>query len=128
MSGSEIAALIVAVTGALAAIFAGLRNLRGDKFKKDVEASAALLTGYTNMVVTLQAEIDRVKEDHNEDRVSWATERVALRAEHVEDMKRLREEHHAELLVAYERIDELGSQVYVLQHRPEATRDRRTDP
>lgn len=116
MSGNEIAALIVAVTGALGAIFAGVRNLRGDKFKKEVDASAALLAGYTNMVVTLQTEIDRLKSDHAEDRASFREEVARLRAEHAIQMNE-----------AYERINELSSQVYVLQNRPPDTRERRSD-
>lgn len=118
MSGQELAALIIAITGALGAIFAGVRNLRGDKFKKDVEASAALLTGYTNMVNTLQTEIDRLKSDHAEDRAAWTAERTAHRKECSEETERLREEHRSQLAIAYERIDDLGSQVYALQNLP----------
>ena len=127
MTGGEIAALIVAITGALGAIFAGVRNLRGDKFKKEVEASAALLTGYTNMVATLQTEIDRLKSDHAEDRAAWIAERALMRQEHLDQISRLRNEHRDELKVAYERIDELGTQVYILQNRPPDANDRSTD-
>ncbi len=127
MSGNEIAALIVAITGALGAIFAGVRNLSGDKFKKEVEAGAALLTGYTNMVGTLQVEIDRLKSDHAEDRAEWLAERTLMRQEYQEELTRLRTEHREELKVAYERIDELGSKIYVLENRPGTTRDRSSD-
>lgn len=138
MSGQEIAALVVAITGALAAIFAGIRNLRGDAFKREVEASAALLTGYTNMVSTLQAEIDRLKSDSAEDREGCAEERARLREEHAKEMERqraehreeiarLRLEHRTELQVAYERIDELGAKVWNIEHRPAGTRARETD-
>ncbi len=127
MSGNEIAALIVAITGALGAIFAGVRNLRGDKIKKEIEASAALLTGYTNMVATLQAEIDRLKSDHAEDRAAWISERALMRQEYLEGIGRMRTEHREELKISYERLDELVSQLYVLQNRPENTRDRSTD-
>jgi hypothetical protein len=127
MSGQEVAALIVAITGALAAIFAGIRNLRGDAFKKEVEASAALLTGYTTMVTSLQAEIDRLKSAANEDRVNCAEERARLRAEYVAEITRMREEHRAELRLAYERIDDLSAQVYTLRHRPPESRERGDD-
>lgn len=121
MSGQEWAALIVAITGALAAIFAGVRNLRGDAFKKEVEASAALLTGYTNMVAVLQAEIDRLKSDGAEDREEAVKERSRMRDEHRADIDRLRDEHRKELLAAYERIDELSAKVYTIQNRPPET-------
>lgn len=127
MSAAEIAALIVAITGALGAIFAGVRNLRSDKFKKEVEASAALLAGYTNMVGTLQTEIDRLKSDHAEDRAAWVAERALMRQEYMDEIARLRTEHREELKVAYERIDELGTQVYVLQNRPQDSHERKTD-
>lgn len=127
MSGNEIAALIVAVTGALGAIFAGVRNLRGDRFKKEVEASAALLAGYTSMVASLQKEIDRLKTDHTNDRAAWVSERASMREEHIAEITRLRRDQQTELKAANERIDELGSQVYVLQHRPPSTRDRSSD-
>ncbi len=127
MSGNEFAALLVAVSGVVGAIFAGVRNLRGDKFKKDVEASASLLAGYTGMVTALQTEIDRLKSDHAEDRTSWTAERAAMRHEHQTEMTRLRDEHRSQLKEVYERLDELGSQIYVLQHRPRDTRERGSD-
>lgn len=127
MSGPDVAALIAALTGTLVAVFAGVRNLRGDKFKKDVDASASLLVGYTNMVAVLQAEIDRLKSDHAEDRAAWAEERTRFRREWTEDMERMRTEHRTELAAAYERIDDLGSQVYALQNRPRDSRSRRGD-
>ena len=127
MNGSEIAALIVAVTGALAAVFAGVRNLKGDRVKREVEAAAAVLTGYTNLAASLQTELDRLKNDCIEDRKQWAAERTSMRAEHKQEMDELREEHKQEMLTAYERIDELGTQVYVLQNRPLGSHDRKGD-
>lgn len=127
MNGAEIAALIAAVAGALGAIFKGVRDLKGDKFRKEVEASASLLSGYTNMVGSLQAEIDRLKSDHAEDRATWAAERTAMRHEHHTEIARMREEHRLQLLEVYERIDDLNAKVYVLHNRPKDTRDRSTD-
>lgn len=116
MSGNELAALIVAVGGLLTAVFAGIRNLRGDKFKRDVEASAAILGGLQAFVTTLQSELERVKNEHAEDRRHWTEERSTLKQEHAEEIRELNE-----------RIDELGTQVYVLQNRPSDARQRSDD-
>lgn len=116
MSGNEIAALIVAVGGFLGAVLAGFRNLRSDKTKHEIEASAALLTGYTGMVSTLQAQMTAMEERHVRERREWAEEKADLRREHAEEIAELNE-----------RIDELGTQVYVLQNRPEGSRSRETD-
>lgn len=112
----ELAALLVAITGMAAAIAAGVRNLRGDKFKREVDASAALLSGYTSWVERLQAEITRLQAAHTQERDQWRVDREEMRAE-----------HHAEVVELNERIDELGSQVYVLQNRPSETRERESD-
>lgn len=127
MTGSEIAALIVAGTGVAVAIFTGVRNLVGDKMNKDVQASAALLAGYTTMVTALQTEVERVKEDHLNDRKMWAEERAQMRVEHGQDLARMRDDHDRQMQGCSERIDELGTQVYVLENRPRDTRKRSTD-
>lgn len=126
MTGQEIATLIAAITGALVAIGAGIRNMRGDKFNKEVAASAALLNGYTSMVATLQGEIDRLKSDAAEDRAAAQAERTRMRDEYQNDLERLRAEHRTELRAAAERIDELSAQVYTLTHPPE-TCERQQD-
>lgn len=118
MTGTEIAALLAAIGGVLTAVFAGIRNLRGDKFRQDVEASAAVLSGQTNLIKTLQTEMERLKDDFAEARKEWADERATLRREHAEEMARLRQDHISEMKYAYERIDELGSQIYVLRNPP----------
>ncbi len=81
MSGAEIAALVVAITGALAAVFAGMRNLHGDRFNRDVSGSAALLTGYKEMVGNLRLELDAVRRSLAEERQQWAQERRELHDE-----------------------------------------------
>ncbi len=81
MSATEIAALVVAATGALAAIFAGVRNLHGDRFNRDVSGSAALLTGYKEMVGNLRVELDAVRRALAEERRQWAQERRELHDE-----------------------------------------------
>lgn len=116
MTGNEIAAVVVAFSGVLTAIFVGARNLRSDKFKHDVEASAALLAGYTSMVNTLQAQIASIEERHAREREEWQTRERRMREEHAEEIKEL-----------HERIDELGSQIYALKHRPPETRSREED-
>lgn len=127
MSPGEVAALIAAFTGLFGAIFAGIRNIKSDKFKKEVEASAALLTGYTGMVENLQKEIGRLKEDHADDRAAWAEERRQMRVECAEDVARLRDEHKREMLIAWEQLDELGSQIYVMKNRPPDAQERKDD-
>ncbi len=81
MSAAELAALVVAATGALAAIFTGLRNLHGDRFNRDVSGSAALLTGYKEMVGNLRVELDAVRRALAEERAQWAQERRELHDE-----------------------------------------------
>jgi septal ring factor EnvC (AmiA/AmiB activator) len=73
--------MIVAATGAVAALFAGLRNLRGDRFNRDVSSSAALLTGYKDMVDNLRKELDAVRRSLAEERQQWAQERRELHDE-----------------------------------------------
>lgn len=128
LNGTAIAALIAAVGGALGGIFTGIRSLRSDKFKRNVEAGAALLTGYTDMVAQLRSELDRVKDDHNKDKETWRLEREALRREFEEDRQRMRSQHAEEVRDLNERIDELSSQVFALSHRADNhDRTRSTD-
>lgn len=116
MSGNEIAALLVAVGGVIGAVFTGVRGIRGDRFKRDVEASANILSGLNSLVKTLQDELERVKRDYQADREAWAEER-----------RRMREEHNEEIRDLNERIDELATQLWALQHRPLETRERESD-
>lgn len=78
MSSAELAALVVAATGAIAALFAGLRNLRGDRFNRDVASSTSLLTGYQDMARNLRVELDAVRRSLAEERKQWAEERREL--------------------------------------------------
>lgn len=126
-SGTAIAALIAAIGGAFGGIFTGIRSLRSDKFKRNVEAGAALLTGYTDMVAQLRAELERVKKEHDDDKEQWRVEREAMRREFAEDRERLRADHKREVAELNDRIDELSSQLYALTHRTDATRTRSTD-
>lgn len=116
MSGNELAALLVALTGVLTAIFAGTRNLRSDKTKGQIEASAQILTGYGGIVESLQAEVSRLNEVL-----------VSERLTHKQELENCLIEHRAEMLIAYERIDELGTQLYVQTNRPPELRERESD-
>ncbi len=93
MSGTEIAALIVAIGGAIGAVLAGLRNLFSDRFRRDVDQGAQLLTGYVGMVERLQAEITQIEARHDRERTEWRNERDEM----------------------HDRIDELSGQVMALQ-------------
>lgn len=111
MSGSELAAVLIALGGLITAIFVGVRGLRSDKTKGDVDKAAQLLVGYDSMIERLQTEVERLETARAHDRELCKQE-----------LADLREEHKAEMLLAYEQIDELGAQVYVLQNKPkEAT-------
>ncbi len=105
MSAAEIAALVVATTGALAAVFAGMRNLHGDRFNRDVSGSAALLTGYKEMVGNLRVELDAVRNALAEERRQWAQERREL----------------------HDEIDELRECINGLMRRPASARTRKED-
>lgn len=134
MSGAEIAAIIAAIGGLLTACFAGYRALRGDKVSEEANKAASVLTGLQGLVTTLQAEVtrvtaelDRLRDQHIEDRTAWELERKAIREEHYAEMKRMRAEHLQEIREAYERMEELGSKLYVALNRPPEARTRKTD-
>lgn len=122
------AALIAAGGGALGGLFAGIRSLRSDKFKRNVEAGASLLQGYTDMVSQLRSELERVKEEQSKEREEWRHEREAMRKEFSEDRDRMRHTHATEVDALNDRIDELSSQVYALTSRAvDGTRTRKDD-
>jgi septal ring factor EnvC (AmiA/AmiB activator) len=127
---AEWAALIVAATGAMAALFAGLRNLRGDRFNRDVSSSAALLTGYKDMVDNLGKQLDAVersleaeREHRERDRQQWAQERRELHAE-LDEERRQRAQERREL---YAEMDELRECIDKLMRRSPEARTRRDD-
>lgn len=127
MSGTEIAAVIAATAGLLTAGLAGVRALRSDKIGEKANAAAAVLSGLQGLITTLQAEVNRLNSDIERHRIACNEERLAARREHLEEIRQLREEHREEMLIAYERIDELGTQVYVLQNRSIDSKDRSSD-
>ena len=109
MTGSEVAALGAVIVSAVSAIFLGLRNLRSDKFKHEVEQGAQLLAGYSNMVADLRAQ-------NAQDRQAWQDREASLREQHAQELRDL-----------HDRIDELGTQLWALKNRPLSTRERSTD-
>ncbi len=123
MSSAELAALIVAATGAVAALFAGFRNLRGDRFNRDVSSSAALLTGYKDMVDKLRKELDAVRGSLADERRQWAQERRELHDE-LDEERRQRAQERREL---YDQIDELRACVDTLMRRSSQERTRSDD-
>ncbi len=123
MTAAELAALLVAATGAAAVMFPGLRNLRGDRFNRDVAASAALLTGYKDMVENLRRELDAVRRSLAEERQQRAQERRELHDE-LDEERRQRAQERREL---YDQIDELRACVDTLMRRSPQDRTRTDD-
>ncbi len=124
------AALIVAVGGAIAAIFGGLRALRGDRFRQDVEESTALLTGYRDMVASLRVELDNVRQSLAAERVSWNGERKEL----YKEIDGLRESMLTERMnwgnerqALHAEVEDLRKKVAHLMARRSTTRTRETD-
>lgn len=127
MAAEGIAAILVALSTFIGGVILAFRGLSGDKFNRKVTESAALLTGYTEMVSNLREEIREIRADnekeqersqrhhkveienliflHDEERKRWETERVRLT----------------------ERIDLLESQVAALLYRPKNRRTRAND-
>ncbi len=130
MSATELAALIVAGTGAVAAIFAGFRNLRGDRFNRDVSGSAALLTGYKDMLegvgkqlAAVERSLEAEREHRARDGQQWAQERRELHAE-LDEERRQRAQERREL---HDEIDELRECINGLMGRPASARTRKDD-
>lgn len=85
---AEIAAIVTALGSFFGGLILAYRGLRSDKFKREVESSAAILAGYTGIVERLQTEVDRLarrlddaERRHEEDLVEWEVERERWRTE-----------------------------------------------
>lgn len=138
MKTELITALIIAVGGLITAVGVQLRGVMGDRFKRKVDAAAALLSGYTEMVANLRTELNECQEaslkavesarDHarrNQDqarrfyeseRESWRVDKAELKAEIAEQR---------------EEIEKLQAQVYALMGRMDGREnhgDERTVP
>lgn len=127
MSPGELTALIGTAAGSLVAIIAGLRSLMGDRMKGSVDSSVATVTGWDLMTKRLEAQVQALEQRLDTERKQHFEEAALLREEHVVEMRELREEHAEEIARLTERIDELGSQVYALKHRPPEMRERAGD-
>lgn len=129
----------------VATLVLAYRGLSGDRFTRKVSESAALLSGYTEMVKNLRLEIGEMRLDHDKEVVrnrkqgeedAERAERmhkleldglVAIYAEERKHWDSERERLGKEMLFLKEQIDDLTSQVYFLKYRPPESRDRKGD-
>ncbi len=98
-----LSALVVAVSAAIAGLFTAARGLFGDRFRRDVEQSSALLTGYQGMVTSLQADVAIIRKElaaeRDARRTEIAAERTAWNAERRElygEIDKLRDSNESE--------------------------------
>ncbi len=139
---TEFSAAVVSLTALIAAIVAGARGLFGDRFRRDVEQSASLLSGYQGMVASLQADIANARKELEAERAARNRERLELYAE-IDKLRdsiaaerdRLREAltveraaWNAERQELHRQIDELRDKVATLQSRDATDRTRKNDP
>ena len=127
MSGEAIAAILVAAGTFLSGLILAIRGLSGDRFNRKVTESAALLTGYTEMVANLRKEIKEIREDNTH-------EIERLQRQHKVEIENLtfmqnqeRERWDGERNRLEERIDTLEAQVAAVLFRPSGSRERADD-
>lgn len=118
MSGAELTALVLTLTGLVTAVFLGVRNLKSDKTKGDVDKAAGLLAGYDKMLQRLEAEVARLEAARQVDREEHRAELEAHKAECHVERQTLAEEHAREMILAYEQIDVLNTKIYILENKP----------
>ncbi len=126
-----LSALVVAVGGAVGAIIGGLRVLRGDKFRRSVEESTALLSGYRDMVASLRVDVENARNELAAERAAWNRERRDLHGEIDqlrESMALERTAWHRERQDLHRQLDELRDEVATLQPRSATDRTRKGDP
>ncbi len=125
-----LAALVVAIGGAVGAILGGMRLLRGDKFHRSVEESTALLSGYRDMVASLRVELENARKELAAERAAWNVDRRELYGEIDklrESMALERSAWHAERQDLHRQINELRDEVATLQPRAMTDRTRKGD-
>lgn len=89
--GTEIAVVLTSLGTLLAAVFAGLRELRKDKASKAEMESARAMADQRTLIDSLQDELARVQKEFADARAEWRTERIELRAEIQELKQRVKE-------------------------------------
>lgn len=127
MSPEGIAAILAAATTFIGGVILAIRGVTGDRFQRKVTESAALLTGYTEMVKNLRQEISDIRADNEkeQDRKErhHKVELENLIFLHDEERKRWIEERDR----MNERIETLEAQVAALLYRPDDARTRSDD-
>lgn len=127
MKAESLAAVLVALSTFIGGLALAYRGLSGDRFQRKVTESAALLTGYTEMVGNLRKEIDAIRVAHGSEierqQKIHKTEMDGLRLLHEEERTRWNEERQR----LEDRVDELEGKVTALLYRPPTARDRADD-
>ena len=90
MNAEQVVLLLGGMSAFVAALVAAYRSLTGDRFNRKVSESAALLTGYTEMIKNVRLELADVRRDN--DLEVTRNKRMA-----VEDLARLERLHKQEI-------------------------------
>lgn len=120
MTVEGIAAILVALSTFIGAVILAIRGLSGDRFQRKVTESAALLTGYTEMVTNLRKDIDAMRLQHSSEverlQRQHRTELEGMAVLHKEERDRWGEDRDR----LEERVDLLEGQVtaYLMTQRP----------
>lgn len=81
MSGAEVALILTGLGSFVGALFAAIRSLRADKVTESERQTSAAMASQSTLIKTLQTELQRVRDDFNEERLAWRSERDELRDE-----------------------------------------------
>jgi uncharacterized protein YukE len=127
VDGTTIAAVLTALGAFIGAVVLAYRGLSGDRFARKVSESAALLTGYTEMVKNLRTEIDQMRQSHAADMGRMLKNHVLEINSINENCDKDRARWDRERLRLEERIETLEAQVYAVLHRPPGAQDRQGD-
>lgn len=127
MTGTEISAIIVGLGTFVGAVALALRGITGDRFQRKVTESASLLSGYTEMVKNLRAEIADIRQDNDSEiqRLQQQHQRELEQQNLLHEQERQR--WNAERNRLEERLETLEAQVVALMNRPKSLRERKSD-
>lgn len=127
MSPEGIAAILVAGGTFITGLILALRGVSGDKFQRKVTESAALLSGYTEMVKNLRAEVAAIRDQHAADMERQQRQHDADLAtqQQLHDAERMR--WMAERVRLEERIETQEAQIAAFLLRPKSSRERKSD-